>query len=83
MRFWGRATRGIFFSSSTVDLELLSDLSATCRVNNLRSLGTIQAIFVGKEIFDSPSVKKNNFDISDRIKPIYTRFKAFRDLVTL
>ena len=27
MRFWGRATRGMFFSSSTVDLESLSVLS--------------------------------------------------------
>ena len=44
------------------DVEVIA-VPTTCLVNNLRPLGTIQAIFVGKEIFDSPSVKKNNFEL--------------------
>ena len=37
------------------DVEVIA-IPTTCLVDNLRPLGTIQAIFVGKERFDSQSV---------------------------
>ena len=52
------------------DVEVIA-IPTTRLVNNFRSVGTIQAIFAGKERFDSPSVKKNNFEINDIIKLIY------------
>ena len=36
-------------------------IPATCLLNNLRPLGTIEAIFVWKERFDSTRVQKNDF----------------------
>ena len=42
------------------DVKVIT-IPATCLVNGLRSLGTIQAIFVWKERFDAKSVQKNNF----------------------
>ena len=40
MRFWGRATRGIFFLSSTVDLESLSVLSDLKKKKNRSAMRT-------------------------------------------
>ena len=40
MKFWGRATRGIFLSSSTVDLESLNVLS-DLEKNSSGTQGTI------------------------------------------
>ena len=43
-------------------------IPATCLVNDLRPLGTIQATFVSKERFDATSVQKNNCQVNNRIK---------------
>ena len=40
-------------------------IPATCLVNYLRPLGTIQAIFVWKERFNATSVQKSNFKVNN------------------
>ena len=42
------------------DVKVIA-IQATCFVNDLRSLRTIQAIFVWKQRFDATSVQKSNF----------------------
>ena len=66
----GKYSRLIFYCN----LKWKPTIPTTCLVTNLRPLGT-SMIFVEKERVDSPSVKKNNFEINDRIKLIYTIFK--------
>ena len=49
-------------------------------VDDLRSLRTVEVVFVRKEGFDAACVLKNDLEVDERVKVGYTGFKAFSDL---
>lgn len=49
-------------------------------VDDLRSLRTVEAVFVRKEGFDAACVLKNDLEVDERVEVGYTGFKAFSDL---